>query len=144
MQTVRSGLFFPTTTDLGLSVGYRISDKNTIGIGASYKIGWGKDIRNIHITSEGMGIRSYLDMKIKGSFYASGGFELNYQQPFNGLQQAIALNSWQQSGLVGVSKIVSMNSKLFKKTKLQLLWDFLSYGQVPRTQAIKFRVGYNF
>jgi hypothetical protein len=54
------------------------------------------------------------------------------------------ISSWQKSGLVGVSKIVSIKSKFFKKTKLQLLWDFLSYQQMPRTQPIKFRVGYNF
>jgi hypothetical protein len=30
-----------------------------------------------------------------------------------------------------------------KKTgNMQLLWDFLSYGQTPQTQALKFRVGY--
>jgi hypothetical protein len=54
------------------------------------------------------------------------------------------LSKWQQSGLVGISKVISIKSKFFKKTKLQLLWDFLSYEQVPRTQALKFRVGYNF
>jgi hypothetical protein len=148
LQTTRSGYFFPTTTDLALSVGYKLNDKSTIGIGASYKVGWGKDIRHIVITSEGAGIRSFLDLKLKGSFYASGGFEYNYQP----LNMSFSLptgresraEAWQQSGLLGVSKIVSLKSKLFKKTKLQLLWDFLSYQQVPRTQAIKFRVGYTF
>ncbi len=59
-------------------------------------------------------------------------------------QQINNLDDWQQSGLVGVSKIVSLKSKMFKKTKLQLLWDFLSYQQVPRTQALKFRLRYAF
>ena len=52
--------------------------------------------------------------------------------------------AWQQSGLVGLSKILSLKTKVFKKTKLQLLWDFLCYEQVPRGQPIKFRIGYNF
>jgi hypothetical protein len=149
IQTARNN-FFPTTTDLGLSVGYKLTDKSVVGIGASYKMGWGKDIKNISISSQGMGLRSYMDVKLKGSFYASGGFEYNYQ-PINAdsLSSTAVMNwkdvsSWQQSGLVGVSKIISIKSKFFKKTKLQLMWDFLSYQQVPRTQPVKFRVGYNF
>ena len=121
-----------------------MNDKNIIGIGASYKIGWGKDIKHIVITSQGMGLRSFLDIKVKKSFYASGGFEYNYQKPFNEAQQLYNLDDWQQSGLLGITKIVSIKTKLFKKTKLQLLWDFLSYRQSPRAQPIKFRVGYNF
>ncbi len=31
-----------------------------------------------------------------------------------------------------------------QKTKVQLLWDILSYQQVPKAQALKFRVGYSF
>jgi hypothetical protein len=146
LQTAKSSTFFPTTTDLGLSVGYKLNDKSTIGVGGSYKMGWGKDIRHIAISSQGAGIRSFLDVKLKGSFFASGGFEYNYQPTAdltttNGQLKA---DAWQQSGLVGISKIVSLKSKLFKKTKLQLMWDVLSYQQVPRAQAIKFRVGYNF
>jgi hypothetical protein len=108
-------------------------------------MGWGKDIKNISITSEGAGLRSFMDMKIKGSFYASGGFEYNYQPLIDSVSTAggIKANSWKQSGLVGVSKVISIKSKFFKKTKMQLLWDFLSYQQVPRTQPVKFRIGYN-
>ncbi|HEX6431628.1 MAG TPA: hypothetical protein VF008_28250 [Niastella sp.] len=148
-QTAKNN-FFPTTTDMGLSVGYKLNDKNTVGVGASYKMGWGQDIKHIAITHQGIGLRSYMDMKIKGSFYASGGFEYNYQ-PVNtdSLSSTSSMHwneisSWQKSGLVGISKVVSVKSKFFKKTKLQLMWDFLSYQQLPRTQPVKFRVGYNF
>jgi predicted metal-dependent hydrolase len=144
LQTVRSNYFFPTTTDLALSVGYKLSDKNIAGIGASYKMGWGKDIRHIAISSEGIGFRSFIDINLKKSFYLSGGFEYNYQQPFYTIYQINNLNKWQQSGLLGISKIVSLKTKFFKKTKLQVLWDMLSYRQIPQTQAIKFRVGYSF
>jgi hypothetical protein len=148
LQTQKSNNFFPTTSDIGLSVGYKLSDKSIIGIGGSYKVGWGKDIRNIAISSQGAGLRSFFDVKLKGSFFATGGFEYNYQ-PLTASETVtpdiVAQgDKWQQSGLVGVSKIISLKSKTFKKTKLQLLWDFLSYRQTSRTQAIKFRVGYNF
>jgi hypothetical protein len=144
IQTQKSGAFFPTTTDFGFSVGYKLSGTSTVGIGASYKLGWGTDIQHIAISSQGIGFRSYTEIKIKGSFYASGGFEYNYQQAFARLQEIYSLNAWSKSGLLGISKIVSVKSKMFKKTKLQLLWDFLSYSQRPVTQPLKFRVGYNF
>ena len=146
LQSTRSNYFFPTTTDLGLSIGYKLSDNSVIGIGGSYKVGWGKDIRNIVITSEGAGIRSFLDVRLKKSFFITGGYEQNYQ-PLTltspgggGLEGAV----WTSSGLIGLSKVVSLKTKFFKKTKVQLLWDFLSYEQVPQTQAVKFRVGYSF
>ena len=142
IQTQKSGYFFPTTTDLALSVGYKLNDKSTVGLGTSYKMGWGRDIQHIAISHQGAGFRSFMDMKIKGSFYASGGFEYNYQQPFESLSQINSLGSWSKSGLVGISKIISVKSKMFKKTKLQLLWDFLSYQQKPITQPVKFRIGY--
>lgn len=142
LQSTKSNFFIPTTTDLGLSIGFRLNDKSTIGIGGSYKVGWGKDIRNIVVTSEGAGMRSFLDIKLKGSFFASGGFEYNYQPADTvGVGKDF---TWSKSGLIGISKIVSLKTKFFNKTKIQLLWDFMSYGQVPRTQALKFRVGYNF
>ncbi len=144
IQSVKSNYFFPTTTDIALSVGYKLNEKSMVGIGASYKMGWGKDISHIAISSEGMGLRSFVDMKLKGSFYASGGLEYNYQQPFGTIEQLKKLNTWQQSGLLGISKIISLKTKYFQKTKLQLLWDVLSYQQRPRTQAVKFRVGYSF
>lgn len=144
LQSTRSSYFFPNSTDLGLSVGYKLSGKSIIGVGMSYRVGWGKDIRHIVVTQEGIGLRSFFDTKIKGSFFASAGFEYNYQQPFNSLTQLQAANNWQQSGLAGITKIISLKSKVFKKTKAQLLWDFLSYSQRPVTQPLKFRIGYNF
>jgi len=144
LQTTRGSSWFPITSDLGLSVGFKMNDKNIIGLGASYKLGWGKNISHINITSQGAGFRSFLDVNIKKSLFVSGGFEYNYQQPFYSANILKELSSWQQSGLLGMSKMVSMKTKLFKKTKIQLLWDFLSYEQIPRTQAFKFRIGYSF
>ncbi|MFT3822914.1 MAG: hypothetical protein QM731_03300 [Chitinophagaceae bacterium] len=151
LQTQRSTYMFPTTSDVGLSVGYKLNDKSVIGIGGSYKLGWGNGWNNIKLTHQGVALRSFLDYKIKGSFFASGGFEYNYQPLSDSLYSSSPpaggggpVRAWTQSGLIGITKIVSLKSKLFKKTKLQLLWDFLSYRQVPRTQAIKFRVGYSF
>jgi len=143
-QTTRNNYLFPTVSDLGLSVGYKLSEGSTAGVGASYKLGWGNGIQHIALSSQGVGLRSFLEIKIKGSFSATGGFEYNYTTPFSSFQQISHLSYWTRSGLIGISKTVSVKSRVFKKTKVQLLWDFLSYQQVPKTQPIIFRIGYNF
>ena len=143
-QTTRNNYYFPTVTDLGGSVGYRLSNTSTIGIGASYKLGWGNGIQHVALSSQGVGLRSFIDIKIKGSISATGGLEYNYTTPFRSAQQLRHWDDWTKSGLIGISKTVSVKSRVFNKTKLQLLWDFLSYLQVPKTQAILFRIGYNF
>jgi hypothetical protein len=144
IQTQKGNGFFPVTSDLGISVGYKLNNKSIIGIGTSYKMGWGQSFRNIKISQQGIGIRSFVDYKLKSSFWLSGGFEMNYKTAFNSITQLKEFNAWQQSGLIGLTKTVSIRSKFFKKTKLQLLWDFLSYQQVPKTPQINFRIGYNF
>ncbi len=143
-QTSRNGYYFPTVTDLGLSLGYKLSASNVIGVGASYKIGWGNGIQHIALSSQGVGLRSFLEIKLKKTFSATGGFEMNYTTPFTSYRELQALQYWTKSGLIGIEKTVSMKNRVFKKTKLQLLWDFLSYQNVPKTQPLLFRVGYTF
>jgi hypothetical protein len=143
IQSQKTNGYFPATSDIGLSIGYKLSDKSILGIGASYKMGMGKDIRHINITHQGAGMRSFIDWKIKGSFWMSGGYEMNYRNAFRRIDVLKDLNAWQQSGLIGLSKVISLKTKFFSKTKLQLLWDFMSYQQLPRTQPILFRVGYS-
>lgn len=141
LQNTRGTSFLPITSDLGLSVGFRIDDRNVFGFGASYKMGWGKDIRRISITHEGIGLRSYLDIKLKGSFFISGGYEQNYRTRFDNIQQLrVTPSNWMQSGLVGVKKKYSIGKKY--KGNMQLLFDFLYKTHVPETQMILFRLGY--
>lgn len=144
IQSQKATNFFPVTSDIGLSIGYKLNDKSIIGIGASYKLGWGRGWNHIRLTSEGLGLRSYIDWKIKGSWWISGAYEQNYRTAFKDFSQLRDRNAWQKSGLIGISKTVSVKSKLFKKTKLMLLWDFLSYQQAPVAQPFVFRIGYNF
>ena len=122
-------------------MGYKLNDKSTIVIGAGYKLGWGKNISNIKLTSQGVSLRSYLDVKIKGSIWISGGYEENYQNEFTKIDQLKDMNAWQRSGLMGLTKKYKVGKK---NGNMQLLWDFLSYSQVPQTPSLKFRVGYLF
>jgi hypothetical protein len=144
VQSAQSSNYFPGTTDFALTVGYKINDKSIAGIGVSYNVGWGTDIQHIHITSQGIGLRSYLDVQLKASFYASGGLEENYNKVFTSLSQVSTFSLWQPSALIGISKIISLKGNFAKKTKVQILWDMLSYDQIPKTQPFIFRVGYSF
>ena len=140
-QTDRGNNLFPVTSDLGLSLGYKISDKSSFGLGASYKLGWGSSWNNISLTHQGIGLRSYIDMKLKGSLYISGGYEQNYRSEIHAIQQLREYSAWQSSGLIGLSKKYSLKGKM--KGEMKLLWDLLSYQQVPRVQAVVFRIGYS-
>jgi hypothetical protein len=140
LQTVKSNNFFPSTSDVALSLGYKLNDKSTIGIGSSYKMGWGKDIRHISISHQGIGLRSFLDVKIKGSFWLSGGAEMNYRSQFSNFEILNDYTPWQKSALLGLSKKYRVSNKL--KGNMQLMYDFIYKQQVPRTQPLVFRIGY--
>jgi hypothetical protein len=144
IQTQRSSNFFPTISDLGLSAGYKLNDKSIIGLGASFKLGLGNGWQHIKFSGQGVGLRSFIDWKIKGNFWVSGGYEMNYRTAFSNYYQLRDFSAWHWSGLIGISKSIPVKSKFFKKSKLQLLWDFMSYQQMPRTQPVIFRINYNF
>ncbi|MGE5518905.1 MAG: hypothetical protein ACM3VS_03180 [Candidatus Dadabacteria bacterium] len=141
IQSQKAKLFFPVTSDIGFSVGYKLNDKSVIGVGGSGKIGWGTGWNNIQMTYQGISARSYLDYKIKGSFYLSGGYEMNYRSLIRTVQQLQDYSAWQHSGLIGLSKRYQVNKKI--KGEMKVLWDFMSYEQVPRAQPLLFRIGYS-
>jgi uncharacterized protein (DUF2132 family) len=152
LQSHKSNGYFPASTELGLGVGYRLFDAGTIGLGTSYKLGLGESIRHIELTHQGVGFRSYIDLKFpvtlfgfkkgRGSWWITGGYERNYLSTIKKIADLKDQSAWQQSALLGISKTISFNAKPMKGTKLQLLWDFLSYKQVPRPSPLVFRMGY--
>jgi len=139
-QTVRSNGFFPTTTDLGISFGYKLNDKSTAGIGIAYKIGLGDGFNKIHISHQGVGLRSFIDVKIKGNFYLTGGAEFNYRTLIREFDQLKDFSAWQKSALLGLTRAYKVGNK--NQGNIQLLFDFLYNYQVPKSQPILFRVGY--
>ncbi len=141
IQSKRTRSILPATTDIAVSTGFKINDKSTIGIAGVWSMGWGQDFRNIQITHQGVGWRSFVDIKIKGNWWITGGYEENYKAAFRSIEALKDRTHWQQSGLIGLTK----KYKIGKKTgKLQLLWDMLSYRQIPPGQALQFRTGLNF
>ncbi len=144
LQFQKANSLFPNSADIGLSLGFKLSGKSIVGVGLAYQLGWGKDLRHIKIEHKGIGIRSFIDWKIKGGFWVSGGYEMNYHSLITKVDQLRELNAWQHSGLLGITKKFSMKSGFIKGSKVQILWDLMSGRQVPRTQPFLFRYGYNF
>jgi hypothetical protein len=139
IQSAKSNIWFPTSSDIGLSIGYKINGKSILGVGAAYKMGWGKDIHHIVVTNEGIGVRTFVDWKLKGSFYASGGYEKNYNFQFKNLNN-LGFNSpqWSNSALIGISKKYKLGSR---KGELKLLYDVLHNQN--HNNPILFRTGFS-
>ena len=140
IQFARNNSIIPETSDLALSIGYKLDDKKVMGFGLSYKIGVGT-IERIQFTSQGVGLRSFLDWKLKGKIYLSGGYEMNYNSAFKTIEQLKGFNAWQRSALFGLSKEYSIGKK--RKGEIKILYDFLANSHIPTTQPFVFRTGYS-
>ncbi len=141
VQFGKNNSLVPSASDIALSIGYKLNDKSVAGIAMSYKLGLGS-IQHIQITSQGLGLRSFLDYKIKKQFYVSAGYEMNYNSAFKNIEQLKNYNAWQRSALIGITKKYTISKKV--KGNMQLLYDFLAHRHVPVSQQILYRVGYNF
>jgi hypothetical protein len=107
-------------------------------------------LQHIQISSQGVGLRSYIDWKAPfgskwkmfSNLYLTGGYEMNYNSAFKNIEQLKDYNAWQTSALLGLSKKYQVSKKL--KGNMQLLYDFLAYRHVPVSQPVIVRLGYNF
>jgi hypothetical protein len=141
VQFGKTNNFLPTSGDFAFSLGYKLNDNGVVGIGSSYKLGI-SSLSGIHFSNQGFGLRSYIDWKIKGGFYVSGGYEKNYLPQLQNINVPQRLETWQESGLIGISKKYTISKK--RKLTLQLSFDFLSYKNIPRSQPFLFRTGWIF
>ncbi len=149
-QFGRPNRYTSSQADLGISLGYKLGEKSLVGAGISMKIDYGS-ISDFYMKAGGLGLRSFFDYKMKKQFFISAGYEMNFNSNFKSyadLRNANGTtgigNSWQSSGLIGISKKINMKTKFVKGTKLSLLYDFLYNSHAVPTQPIVFRVGYNF
>jgi hypothetical protein len=142
-QFAKSNTLIPATTNIGLSIGYKLNDKSVIGLGAGYILGMGT-IQHIQLTHQGINLRSYMDWKLKKQFFISGGYEMNHNAQFENFAQLQSYDAWQRSALIGITKKISIKSKWFKSTNIQVLYDFLYNQHLPASQPFVFRFGYGF
>lgn len=139
LQSTHTTPLLPATTDLALTIGYKASDRLVFGVGGGLKFGWGEPFEHISLSGQGASVRSFLNWKIKGSWWLAGGYEANYFNAFSRPDQLLPLQSWQRSALIGLQKTY----KAGKRTgSIQLLYDLLYQQQIPQPQPLVFRVGY--
>ncbi|SFM78604.1 Predicted nucleic acid-binding protein, contains Zn-ribbon domain [Chitinophaga sp. YR627] len=140
IQFQKSNRYFPTTSDIAGQVGYKFHKNGSAGIGASYKLGLGSGWNHIAVSHQGVGLRSFADWKLKGTFFVNGGFEQNHVSTISRAGQLKDWSGWQGSALLGVSKKYKAGPKL--KGNIMLLYDFLAQRNTPATSPVKLRLGY--
>jgi hypothetical protein len=144
IKSQRSNGWLPAYSEIGLNLGYRLSQRFIGGIGVSGRVGWGKGFSDFKVSMEGVGIRSFVDYKIKGGFYATGGFEAIYD-PLPDLQSRVTtFSQWQKNGLIGLKKGFRIKNGFIKGASMKLMWNYLSYSQKGIVPPFDFRIGYDF
>jgi len=141
IQFVKANAALPSSADLGVQVAYKFHQNGNIGFGASYRAGY-SNIRRISISNQGIGIRSFVDHKLKSKIYINGGFEYNYNAAFKSVETLKDLNAWQKSALLGINRKYNISKKI--KASTMLLYDFLHNQHTPASPSLIFRIGYNF
>ncbi len=142
MQSRRATSYFPVSTAIAATAGYKVNDKSIVGLGLSGTVGWGRDWKHIKLTGQGIGMRVFVDWKARGNIWLTAGAEMNYTRPEESLTVFKNYSAWSKSALAGISKKYKAGKKL--KGNMQVLYDFLHSRNTPPTPAVVWRVGYNF
>lgn len=139
IQNTAATTILPTISTFGLSLGYKLSDKATIGVGVSYLLGLGNGLNQVRLSNQGAGLRSFLDIQAHKSIWITGGLEYDYMQQFTTIKSIDNINLWQKSVLVGLMKKFKVGKH---SGNVQLLYDLLATQEVPQGQALKIRFGF--
>lgn len=141
IQFQKSTDYFPVTTDVAAQAAYLFHEKGSAGVGLTYQLGMGTDWTHIRFSHSGIGIRSFIDWRLKNTFYLNGGLEMNRLsiETING--NAVNWHGWRTSALVGISKKYKISAHW--KGNLMVLYDFMAPLQVPKTNGLKLRFGYS-
>lgn len=139
-QFQKTSQYFPSSTEIAAQAAYKLNAKSSAGIGVSYALGMGTSWNHIRFSHQSIGLRSFIDWKLKRSFYINGGAEGRYISTIRNADELKAFNRWKPSILLGVSKKYKINAKL--KGNIQLLYDFMAKQQMPVSNPIILRLGY--
>ncbi|WP_146217675.1 hypothetical protein [Chitinophaga sp. S165] len=142
LQMQRRANWYPTATDLAGQLSYQFAKNGHAGFGVAYQLSWMSSTEHFSLRTGGYGIRSFVDWKLKRSFYLNAGFEHNYNIVSVNTINAQQWKGWRSSALLGISKQYNVSNKV--KGNVILLYDFLSSYYMPRTRPLKLRIGYNF
>jgi len=140
IQFAKSSKRFPTSSDIGFSVGYKLNDGIVFGLGSAMKVGLGRGWDDVQFSLSGLSLRSYIDSRLKGSFYLTGCYERNYfkltEKTFNGNDQI-----WKTSALAGLTKQIRVGKG--RNAKIQILYDFFYKRNNLTTNPFTYRINYS-
>lgn len=140
LDFVKSTAYLPARANVALMLGYKVTDKQVAGIGLSYVMGLGNGWRNIRLTNEGLGLRTYLRWKMKYNIYLQANGEWTYMVRFNNIDVLKNRSDWQTAALAGISKSYQVSKKI--KGNFQILYNFLYNRTYPPSQPLVIRMGY--
>jgi len=142
LQFGKSVNYLPATSNITLKLGYQLDDKKTVGIGIAYIMGMGYGWKNIAITHQGIGLKSYIKWNWKKGFALQGEAGWNYMAQFKNIEALKNNIPWQKAGLIGISKDLKLTKKV--KANIQFMFDLFYKTHIPYTQPTVFRFGYGF
>jgi hypothetical protein len=140
LGTATGSNFLPNGLDMGLGLAYKLNDKKILGAQLVYKAGLGNGLNAIKLSHQGVGYRLYADLKFKGSFWLSAGYENQYRSGFKKIAELQNRYAWQTSAVAGLSKKYRLRRK---GGEMKLLYNFLWKQQV-NGQWIIWRTGIVF
>ncbi|SHN44051.1 hypothetical protein [Chitinophaga sp. CF418] len=141
IQFQKSTYYFPATSDIAVQTAYLFHKNGSVGAGLTYQLGLGTDWAHIRFSHSGMGIRFFLDWRLKSTYFLNGGFELNRLSIKTVNGSPVDWHGWRTAALAGISKKYKINARL--KGNIMVLYDFLAPLQVPKTNGLKVRFGYS-
>jgi hypothetical protein len=134
--------YFPQTTEIVGQLAYRMGQKSVIGTGLIFEIGWRGDIQKMHLFPYGLGQRFFMSYQLKRILHLNGGFEYQNNQIFSNVPSSYYQNKFTKRAFLGIERKYHINNKL--NVDLMILYDFLYRKNIPWTQPVIFRAGYNF
>ncbi|HXS36334.1 MAG TPA: hypothetical protein VN721_06510 [Flavipsychrobacter sp.] len=121
----------PAMLNLSAMAGYQQNPKLTYGLGIAYSIGLGQSWTNVHLSFQGLGLRSYVNWQWQYGIGVYGGYERMYKQAvFVGNTQIPTIDTtptvhntstYTESLLIGLTKSYRINNKW--NGQLQVLYD---------------------
>jgi hypothetical protein len=140
IQFQKTSQYFPSNTEIAGQAAYKLNPKSSAGIGTAYNFGMGTGWDHIRFSHQAISLRSFIDWKLKGSFYFNGGAEGKYIGAIRNNSDLKNWAGWKPLVLLGISKKYKINAKL--NGNIQVLYDFMAKQQMPVSNPLLLRFGY--
>lgn len=130
----------PIIIDVGATLGFKLTARLTPMIGASTKIGLGKDIHHLKFSYEGIVARGGMDVKLFYGFSFQGWYEATWK-PYPDLMKVDKIRKQPQPSLIaGISNTYKISKKV--SGTFMIGYDFFYNKHTPYTSPWVIRMGW--